>query len=202
MIEREWDRSFAAARNHALDAATMDWILSVNADELTRGMPVWLPELLQTCGDELDALWIQIDNRSCPDAPATAVHRELRMFQASVARWSGRVHEKLVSRDGGALRTADFPVETLQLVHHGYDDRLTALTKAMRNADLAAQQLAEDQEAAAPSSVVARSALDLGRSYVGAGRFDLAYEPLMLAQQLGDADAQHWARYFLVRCPT
>jgi len=202
VVEREWDRSFAAARNHALSAASTDWILSVDADELARGMPVWLPALLDTCRDELDALWIQIDNRSCPDPQATAVHRELRLFRPSVARWSGRVHEKVVSHDGRPLRTADLPLETLQLVHHGYDDRLTALMKATRNADLAAQQLAEDRAAGAPGSVIARSALDLGRSYVGAGRLDLAGEPLILAQQLGDADTQHWAGYFLARCAT
>jgi len=200
VVECEWERDFASARNHALSATRTDWVLSIDADELAIGMALWLPDLLEACHNELDALAVQIDNSSCPDAAAVAVHREVRLFRRTVGRWSGRVHERLVAYDTQALWTADLPAETLQLVHHGYDDRLTAAMKAVRNADLAAQQLAEDLSSTADSSAIARSALDLGRSYLGAGRPELAGESLILAQRLGDADTQHWAHHFLSRC--
>lgn len=202
VIKHEWQRDFAAARNHALSAATMGWVLSVDADELASGVAPWLPVLLQAARDELDGLWVQIDNSSCPDATAPAVHRELRLFQRTACRWSGRVHEMVISRDGGPLRTANLPPETLQFVHHGYDDRPSATAKAIRNADLAAQQLPEHRRSAADRTVIARSALDLGRSYIGAGRPDLAGEPLTIAADLGDADTQRWARNFQARYNT
>ena len=80
-----WPDDFAAARNHALAACTGDWILSVDADEIVHGEPAWLHAMLTACGEELDALSVEIDNSSAPDVAAGS-HRELKLFRRTACR--------------------------------------------------------------------------------------------------------------------
>ena len=168
VITTPWHDDFAAARNHALAACTGDWILSVDADEIVHGEPAWLHAMLTACGEELDALSVEIDNSSAPDVAAGS-HRELKLFRRTVCRWVGRVHEQVARLDGLPLRSADLPNRTLHLEHHGYDDPDLARAKARRNAALAELDLTRLHDLDAADPVLARVALDVGRSHVGAG---------------------------------
>jgi glycosyltransferase involved in cell wall biosynthesis len=208
VVHTAWSDDFAAARNAALLSCRGDWVLSLDADERARGVPSWLPVLLAACGDALDALSLAVDNGSVPGLDATGVprvHRELKLFRRDRCRWVGRVHERLVAvatsecAAPNRLRTAELPAETLSLIHHGYDDPSVAAVKAVRNARLAHQQLGELRAERAPAERIARTALDVGRSCVGAGRPDLAIDYLRTAELGGDADTRYWARRFLAR---
>ena len=196
-----WRDDFAAARNVALDACRGDWVLSLDADEIVAGMPAWLAVMLAACGTDLDALTVEIDNSSAPDL-AAGVHREQKLFRRAACRWDGRVHERLVRRDGLAVRSADLPIGTLRIAHHGYDDIATARAKGARNARLAELQLAELRSAGAEPEAIAEVALHLGRSQAGLGRADLAVAPLRLAARDGSWHVRYWAEQFLAKCAT
>lgn len=199
VVAASWQDDFAASRNAALAACGGDWVFSVDADELVSGVPAWLSAMLTACGTELDALSVEIDNSSAPDESA-GVHREFKLFRPAACRWVGRVHERLVRRDGNAVRTADLPAGTVQIAHHGYDDPGLARAKAARNAAIAELELAELRSCGARPAAVAEVALHAGRSYYGAGRADLALAPLRLAARDGSSEVQHWARVFLGKC--
>ena len=84
--------------------------------------------------------------------------------------------------------------------HHGYDDPDLACAKARRNAALAELELARLHALDVADPVLARVALDVGRSHVGAGAPDLAVAPLRLAQQHGSVEVRYWAMQFLAKC--
>jgi glycosyltransferase involved in cell wall biosynthesis len=197
VVSAPWRRDFAAARNVALETCSGQWVLSVDADETVLGVPGWLCVLLTAVGEDLDALSVLIDNGSAPDVNPISTHREPKLFRRGHVQWVGRVHERLVRTDGAPLRTADLPVETLQFIHHGYDDLAVARAKAARNADLAERELAERQLSGAAPEAVAQAALDLGRSHLGAGRPDRAIVPLRLARACGSVETRRWAAHFL-----
>jgi hypothetical protein len=155
----EWRDDFAAARNAALDAAGHPpWVLSIDADERAEGVPERLRAALD--GARAAALLVRIDNRH-DELPYTA--HAPRIFRPAAVRWQGRVHERLAPEDGV---WPTLPHTALRLVHVGYEDGGTRRRKAMRNAAIGEAALADRPETADLPTVL----LDLGRSYVGAGR--------------------------------
>jgi hypothetical protein len=156
-----WDDDFGAARNAAEEGWTASWILSVDADHrCVVADPARLRALL--AATDADVCRIEIDNEH-DELPYT--HREARLYRAGRVRWSGRVHERLVTASGDRPRVADLPRDVIVLNHTGYARPRERVAKAVRNAALARRALTE---VSAPEQV-ARTLLDLGRSLVGAG---------------------------------
>jgi hypothetical protein len=197
VVGTPWTDHFSEARNAALGACTGEWVLSVDADEIVHGTPGWLAAMLAVCGDDLDALSVEIDNSSAPDPTPDGRHRALKLFRRARCRWTGRVHEGLAATAGPALRVADLPPRTVRLEHHGYDDPVRARAKGVRNAILAGREFEHLQRTGAPALTLADAALDLGRSLSAAGRPDLASDPLRLALETGAETTRRWAAHFL-----
>lgn len=196
----EWCDDFSAARNAALAACSADWVLSVDADETVAGVPDWLRPMLEVCGDEVDALQVQITNASGPDARGLAAHPEVKLLRRAAVRWAGRVHERLVPIGTGGLVIATLPAETLEIVHHGYVDPQTVAKKAERNARLARLELADLRAVGAAPDEIARAALDLGRSEWACGNSEEAVAALQLARELSaSGELWRWATDFLLR---
>jgi hypothetical protein len=98
------------------------------------------------------------------------VHHEARIYRPDVLRWQGRVHERLVDAEGGLPTAVAVPADIARLHHIGYATRGIRVAKALRNVELA-QSMLDDLIALgerADPALVARTLLDLGRSYVGA----------------------------------
>ncbi|MHB8637318.1 MAG: tetratricopeptide repeat protein [Fimbriimonadaceae bacterium] len=116
----EWCDDFAAARNAALELATGDWALWIDADEV-------LEE--NGCGEIRQALirphfggfYLRIINYT-GDGPDTSTytHSAMRLFQRLPGvRFEGRVHEQVID----TLRSRDLPNGNLgsaSLLHYGY----------------------------------------------------------------------------------
>ncbi|WP_426503725.1 glycosyltransferase [Dactylosporangium sp. McL0621] len=164
----EWRDDFAAARNAAVEAAGRPgWVLSIDADDRAVADPGRLRPILGSARSA--ALLVPIDNLH-DELPYT--HHTARLFRPAAVRWEGRVHERLATEDGVWPAV---PREALHLVHHGYEDAGTRRRKAVRNADIGEavlERLAPD----ADPGLVATTLLDLGRSYVGAGRGQAAVD--------------------------
>lgn len=160
-----WTGDFATARNAALAGNSTEWVLSIDADERAVADPVALRETIKTA--DVDVFEVEIDNLS--DEMAYTYHAG-RLFRQTSAIWSGRVHEELVGRTR-ELRTARLPRSVLSLSHVGYQTAALRHDKALRNAEVSRAVLDELAAAGTTDPVaVARALLDLGRSFVGAGR--------------------------------
>jgi tetratricopeptide (TPR) repeat protein len=117
VLHHNWNGDFAAARNVALDAATCDWILYIDADErlsLPRGGCV---------GDYIDPLTVAALVRFRPKTGYTR-YREWRLFRNDPRiRFEGRIHESMVrgiqtvaASDNLSIVHADVAID-----HLGYD---------------------------------------------------------------------------------
>lgn len=113
-----WRDDFAAARNFALDRASGEWILHIDADERVR------PYARATLHEELAAPGLRAARlRFYPQTGLTA-YRELRLFRRHPdVRFEGAFHEtvvpslvRLVGREGGVMGSTNLTID-----HLGYD---------------------------------------------------------------------------------
>jgi tetratricopeptide (TPR) repeat protein len=147
VIEREWTGSFADARNASFDAATGDWILYLDADEvLVSGDAERLRDLLGRTWRE--AFYLVETNFTGELGDGTAVtHNAMRLLRNRPEyRFEGRIHEQIAHRlpsgQPERIEQSDVRVE-----HYGYlgvvrDEK----DKSRRNIELLERQRDEAGE--------------------------------------------------------
>src|SRR4051812_19008312 len=147
VIEREWTGSFAEARNVSFDAATGDWIMFLDADE------VLVADDAQRLRDVLGRTWREAfylveTNFTGELGDGTAVtHNALRVFRNRPEyRFEGRIHEqiahKLPTGQPERIEITDVRVE-----HYGYLGVVRdAKDKSRRNIELLERQREEGGE--------------------------------------------------------
>ena len=123
IIERPWTDDFSAARNCALEHATGDWILYIDADER---LEVPAAGALRAAVAEPGVVAFRLQFQ--PQAGYTP-YRELRLFRRDDRiRFRGVIHET-VHPDLEAVAQADglsFGQSDIRLRHVGYEGDLTA----------------------------------------------------------------------------
>jgi tetratricopeptide (TPR) repeat protein len=124
--EFAWCDDFAAARNAAIEAATADWILMLDADEQLE--PTSGP-LLRKLATELPAgmiaFAISIENRRLTDEESI-FHAVNRFFPRSPdVRYQGSIHEDLCYLPDPAGSTA-YMAPSIRVIHYGYDPAVYA----------------------------------------------------------------------------
>ena len=141
-----WREDFAAARNEALARATGDWIVFLDADErFSEKTHSNLRPALEAA-DGYDALAVKIVNLDVEGEAEKRLNDTyvVRAFRRSPAiRYVGRIHEH-IEREGGEIRLAFLPQDTLLLLHTGYTAS-RARGKAERNLKLLLRELEETQ---------------------------------------------------------
>jgi tetratricopeptide (TPR) repeat protein len=119
LLQQEWRHDFSAARNTAIENASGDWILYIDADEIL-GCPdgATLKQLLP--GPETAAARVRFQPRSDMTS-----YGEMRLFRRDPRiRFQGSMHEttmpavELVCREDGLCISQQYQVS---LVHLGYD---------------------------------------------------------------------------------
>ena len=151
-----WTGDFSAARNHALDLATGDWILYIDADECARAVDA---DALRAslAAPDLAAAVVDFRNRT-----GVTRYHEYRLFRRDPRiRFRHLIHETIVP-DIMALADAGMRigVSPLAIDHYGYDGDQSR--KFTRNIPLLRARLARD-----PSHVY--SWTHLGEMLAGAG---------------------------------
>ena len=139
VFDLPWQDDFAAARNHALDQATGDWALYIDADERVRGID--RSELHARLDDpELVACTVRFHPRT-----GFTAYPEHRLFRRDDRiRFAGAIHETmmpsinaLVAAGAGRIGTSGLTID-----HVGYDGDQSH--KLDRNEPLLRKQIAAD----------------------------------------------------------
>jgi tetratricopeptide (TPR) repeat protein len=158
IVERSWTGDFSAARNCAIDHASGDWILYIDADER---LAVPAAGALRAAIDRPDAVALSV--RFQPYASMTP-YQEIRVFRRDGRiRFRGVIHETVhpdireVMRSDGLILV---PVD-IGLNHIGYEGDLTP--KHHRNLPLLEQATKADPERVFLWADMARSLTGLGR---------------------------------------
>ncbi len=191
LIEREWTGSFAEARNVSFDAASGDWIMYLDADEvLVREDAPLLRSL--TARTWREAFYLSETNYTGELEAGTAVtHNALRVFRNRPEyRFEGRLHEQIANRLPGYLPER-LEATAVRVEHYGYLGAVRdSKGKAARNIELLRMQ----QRESPPTPFLH---YNLGSEYAAAGdpraalaEFERAWE---LLQELPDRDSYEFA---------
>ncbi len=161
VVDAHFD-SFAGLRNRALQAATHEWVLFVDADE--RVTTALAAEVRAAISADARAYRVPIRNWFYGDPIRASGYRErpVRLFRRAGARFEGDIHERLVLG-------SDDPVPVLRtpLEHFSHRSVLQNLAKTSAYADVQARQmLAEGHRRVTAWSLVATAVRTLGRHLV------------------------------------
>jgi glycosyltransferase involved in cell wall biosynthesis/thioredoxin-like negative regulator of GroEL len=143
ILHHEWDGDFAAARNVGLDAATSDWLMYLDADEvLNEGEGEKLREVLGHTWRE-GIFLVETNHVGEIEDGVGVQHNALRVFKNRPEyRFEGRVHEQFAHK----LPTLPERIEYSQvrIEHYGYLGAIReSKGKQTRNLELLQRQLAE-----------------------------------------------------------
>jgi tetratricopeptide (TPR) repeat protein len=188
--EFAWCDDFAAARNAALDAATADWILMLDADEeLDPESGPHLRKHATHLPDGMIGYAVMIENRRRNGTNEDWVrHSMSRMFpRRPELRFVGAIHEDLINLPDPTHSTC-LLLPAVRIFHYGYDPEVyAARAKDVRNMRLLEVELARNPENA-------RALYYLGQQHFVGGRHEVGIEYFERFAELADRVAP----YFLV----
>ncbi len=192
VIEREWTGSFAEARNASFEAATGDWLLYLDADEvLVAEDAAALRELTGRTWRE--AFYLVETHHTGEIGDGTAVtHNALRLLRNRPEyRFEGRIHEQVAHRlPAGQPERVE--ASRVRVDHYGYLGAVRdRREKSRRNIELLRRQLEESEPtpflcfnlgselAAAADAEGAREQFERAWEMLGPdrGRVELGYLP-------------------------
>lgn len=130
----EWQNSFSEARNYALQFATCEWILQIDADEKLEQEDVPLLRAVLK-HKEFNSIFVALMSE-LPEGISKSYFQ--RIYRRGKAHYEGIVHNQLIC-EGDALITE------IRIHHYGYnlsEDKMKA--KYKRTESLLKQQLAEN----------------------------------------------------------
>ncbi|WP_445147973.1 tetratricopeptide repeat-containing glycosyltransferase family 2 protein [Baekduia sp. Peel2402] len=143
ILHHEWDGDFAAARNVGLEAASSDWLMYLDADEvLVDGEGPRLRELLGHTWRE--GIFLTESNHVGEVQDGVAVqHAALRLFKNHPDyRFEGRVHEQFAHKLPAQPERVEYT--QVRIEHFGYLGAVReSKGKANRNLELLERQIAE-----------------------------------------------------------
>ena len=177
VLHHDWTGDFSAARNVSLEAATGDWIIYLDADEvLVEGDGPRLRALLGRTWRE--AYYVVMTNFVGHQDDGHALHfNALRMFRNRPEyRFEGRLHEQWSKRLPAYLPER-LVIADVRVDHFGYlgvvrDDK----DKSRRNLELLERQAAEGDDSGFLHFNLGSEYLALGDDKVAATEFALAWE--------------------------
>ncbi len=191
LIDFEWTGSFADARNVSFDAATGDWLMFLDADEV----------LVEGDGERLRALtgqtWreahylLETNHTGSLDDGTAVTHNALRVFRNRPGlRFEGRIHEQ-IAHHLPAFLPDRLHVSDVRIDHYGYLGAVRdSKEKSRRNIELLERQVAEGLDSPF-------LAFNLGSEYAAAGDSQAAQEKFESAWARVRGD-EHIATYGFV----
>ncbi|MGO9959948.1 MAG: glycosyltransferase [Solirubrobacteraceae bacterium] len=144
VIEHAWSGSFAEPRNISFDAATCDWILYLDADEVLVAEDG--PRLRELLGRTWREALYLVETSYCGELGegAALTNNALRLFRNRPGyRFAGRLHEQILP-SLPTYATGRFEQTAVRILHYGYLGSVReAKDKSRRNLEILRTQLAE-----------------------------------------------------------
>jgi tetratricopeptide (TPR) repeat protein len=167
VFDLAWPDSFAAARQFAFDRASSEWICWLDADDVVHGAEK-IRDLTASASASVGGFcWRYVYGRDRWGGARCELWRERCVRHDGSFRWTGRVHEVLVTdRPWQLVRASEVVVE-----HQSPPERNA--TRGPRNLELLERELAESGEGSS-----ARLLFYLGREHASAGHLERALDYL------------------------
>ncbi|PRR85250.1 glycosyltransferase family 2 protein [Clostridium luticellarii] len=129
----KWNDDFASARNVALDNASGDWIIYMDADEYFYNATAKnIPLLLKRVRTDVDSLLCELVNIDNSDKKEKSTAHVIRIFRHKPRiRFNYKIHE-VVMNNGKKMRCANVSRDSLLIYHTGYSSEIV-LNKFKRN---------------------------------------------------------------------
>lgn len=146
---REWDDDFSAPRNLALENATGDWIIFLDADEFftnatKKNIRAAIEQLEKFKQNGLLVHLVNVDKNA--GNKIMDAHFVLRIFKNQKnLHYVGKIHEELRVGENLLNEVTFAPPNVLTIYHTGYSESLNK-AKAERNLKLLLEEFAETQE--------------------------------------------------------
>ncbi len=199
VIEREWTGSFSEPRNVSFEAATGDWLLYLDADEVLVAQDV---ERLRALTGQTwrECFYLAETNFTGEEDDGTSViFSALRMFRNRPNyRFSGRLHEQIGQHMPAYVRER-IHYSNVRVEHYGYLGAVRdAKQKSRRNIEL----LLAQQSESAPDPFLR---FNLGSEYLAAGDAQAALGELEQAWHMvkaGVTDGVEFAPILVTRLVT
>lgn len=144
----EWNDDFAAAKNFALDKATGDWIVFLDADEYLdeKNLRRLLDNIMQCqlrrmMGNEIDMIRASISNINDNGEEISRILQDRCFINDKNLRYVGKIHESIEFLDG--KKFVFILAEDVIITHTGYQEHKTA-KKAKRNIELLTKAIEAD----------------------------------------------------------
>ncbi|MDR3587750.1 MAG: glycosyltransferase [Desulfosporosinus sp.] len=139
-----WCDDFSAARNFALEKASCDWVLVLDADEVVNDFQVEdIRKVIKTDQDIVGRIKL-INLISDAMGEKRSTERISRLFNRKLFHYEGAIHEQIVRKDGHPFNTA--PVE-ITVEHSGYTQEVLRRTnKIARNITMLKQAMEKSPE--------------------------------------------------------
>lgn len=178
VLHREWDGDFAAPRNVGFAAATCDWFLVLDADEvLAAGDAPKLRELLSHVWREAIFV-VETNHTGALDDETAVVHDAMRLYRNRPEyRYSGRLHEQM----GGLPENQPerLEVSTVGIDHYGYLDAVRVeKDKQHRNLELLERQSEEGEDSPFHSFNLGSEQMAMGKPAAAAEHFERSWADL------------------------
>jgi tetratricopeptide (TPR) repeat protein len=185
VIEHEWNGSFSDARNVSFDAATCDWVMYLDADEvLVAEDRDRLRELTGHTWRETFYL-VETNHTGDLDDGTAVTHNALRVFRNRPEyRFEGRIHEQIAQCLPGDLAER-FEPSTVRVEHYGYLGVVRdAKEKSRRNIELLERQAAEESDSPFLAFNLGSEYAAIGDAAAALREFQRAWEMLRGAPDL------------------
>ena len=179
VLHHEWNGSFSDARNVSLEAATGDWAMYLDADEvLVEEDAAGLRALTGHTWREAFAL-VETNYTGDIEDGTAMTHNALRMWRNRPEyRFKGRLHEQMAYALPGYL-SERIEYTQLRIEHYGYLGVVRdSKDKSRRNLELLKQQVAEGLESAFQSFNLGSEYLALAELETAIGHFEKSWRML------------------------
>jgi glycosyltransferase involved in cell wall biosynthesis len=143
-----WENDFSKAKNYALDRATGDWVIFLDADEyFTADSTPLIPQVIQEAEEKnCDMIISLLSNYDTATKQMSNSIHHVRIFRNHPdIRYTGAIHERVVK--AGETPKALNAMGALKIIHTGYSEKVyKTKDKRKRNLELLLEELKKNPE--------------------------------------------------------